>query len=414
MFGHAQQHTRGTWVVASLDQTLDDHVGVQDHDPAPQLLRQRQLLPPQVLVAGQEELVRRLVVAVILLLPRYHKRCVCSLQVVAQDLVQLANVHWRLRHIVGVTHKVGRELVRQCVVARLPSDLNRVVDLLLADLKVELEGRVVLPAERIVFGCLRIAGPLFVVSGNDRVLLLVAMLPEMFLIVAHGVVPLGQLERSLVHPGQQEELDCARDVALAHAVIRHPLSPGRQPSLTDQLKSPCWLIEFLQAQPHHTVQVSRSLVGFERLVVCAAGLLRLCKLHVDHGRMYLAHEGSRSVEVELVDVQVCCLVEGTGLDVHLCRLGELPHAHQRLGAVLANGGVAERLGGLHPLAQVAEPHRRACDPCTALVGVIWRCVGAVLAAAGGLVVVEGLLVLPLSLQCHGALQVDRGQPLRSE
>ena len=48
--------------------TLPWHIGVQQHEPSPELLWQSQLLTLQVLVGSEQELVRLLVVAHLLLL----------------------------------------------------------------------------------------------------------------------------------------------------------------------------------------------------------------------------------------------------------------------------------------------------------------------------------------------------------
>mmetsp|Transcript_26521 Transcript_26521/g.42945 ORF Transcript_26521/g.42945 Transcript_26521/m.42945 type:complete len:207 (-) Transcript_26521:50-670(-) len=68
VLGHADQHDSGARVVPSLHQALHNHIGVQQHEPSPELLWQSQLLTLQVLVGSEQELVRLLVVAHLLLL----------------------------------------------------------------------------------------------------------------------------------------------------------------------------------------------------------------------------------------------------------------------------------------------------------------------------------------------------------
>mmetsp|Transcript_25 Transcript_25/g.69 ORF Transcript_25/g.69 Transcript_25/m.69 type:complete len:537 (-) Transcript_25:2048-3658(-) len=347
---NSQEHDGGIQVVAILHKTLHNDVGMEDHETAPEVLRQRQLLALEVLVGAEEQLVGLLVVPHFLLLLRNDQGCVRGLHVVAQGLVQAIDIVGVFGDIVRLTHEVVDEGVCQGIAARAAHDLDGTVNLFLTDPEVEFQGHAILLAERIVLCCVGQVVLLFVVLGDSCVLLPRALFAQALLEGLHLIVALREVEGLLVVLCEQEELHSTWDVALAPAILCHPLSTRWEPGLAHQLKGPLGLVEALEAEAHDAVEVPSALIGNDGLAVSAARLLGLGVLQVELRRVDLAHERGRGLKVEVQDVEGGGLIVGTRRLIELCRLHILPHLCQDLCTLLADSRVLELRGNLHAAA----------------------------------------------------------------
>merc|ERR1712032_713295 len=92
----SQQHLGCGRMVAAFHQALDDDIRMENHQTTPQLLRQSQFLPFEVLVGPEEQRMSLLVIAHLLLLFRNDERCASCLHVVSEGLVEAVNIVWIL------------------------------------------------------------------------------------------------------------------------------------------------------------------------------------------------------------------------------------------------------------------------------------------------------------------------------
>mmetsp|Transcript_67041 Transcript_67041/g.143439 ORF Transcript_67041/g.143439 Transcript_67041/m.143439 type:complete len:305 (-) Transcript_67041:2692-3606(-) len=300
------------------------------------------------------------VVPHLLLLLRYDQSCASSLHVVAEGFVQPVNVVGILWHIVRLAHEVVNEGVRKLVTPGLPNDLDGLVDCLLANLQVELQGMSVLPwqgaklwvpdirssaedvcfvlAQGVMLGGLREQVPLLVVPGNGNMLLRCAPVAQAPLKSVHLVVALGEAEGLVVVARQHEELHGAGEhIALLPAVLRdanrtlavlfcalavfpHALR------FPHQLEGLLGFLKVVQAEAHDAIQVTGALIGHQGFPVGPARLLGLGVLVMKLRRQpHLVHQRCRCLEVKVLDVEGGGLVEGASLFVELGGLDILLH-----------------------------------------------------------------------------------------
>mmetsp|Transcript_45687 Transcript_45687/g.108614 ORF Transcript_45687/g.108614 Transcript_45687/m.108614 type:complete len:410 (+) Transcript_45687:546-1775(+) len=402
VLGHSDQHDGGTGVVASLDQALHNDIGVEQHETSPQLLRQRQLLALQILVGTEEQLVRLLVIAHLLLLLGDDVSRACGLHVVAQRFVQSVDIVGILRHVILLAHQVVDQRVRQRVTSRFAHDLDGVVDFLLAHLQVQLQSRGVLLAERVVPCGVGQEVALLVVLGDSAVLIARAVVAQARFEGGHLVLPLCQQEGLLVVLGEQQEFDCPGDVAVLPAVFRHPLRAGGELCLAHQLEGLLRLVQAVQADSDHAVQVSSPLVRDQCVLVSATRLLGLRELQMQLRRGDLGHERRRRLEVHVQDVQGGRLVVRARGLIELRRLHVLLHLFEHFRALAQEDWIIQIQRHLHAPRQIAEPHRAAGDTRLAM-HLMGRSRSGDVVAHGHLVVAQSLLILVFALQLHGTL-----------
>mmetsp|Transcript_24825 Transcript_24825/g.39068 ORF Transcript_24825/g.39068 Transcript_24825/m.39068 type:complete len:335 (-) Transcript_24825:58-1062(-) len=221
--GHPQQQARGAQVVPPARQLLDQRVRVQQREPAARGRGHARALVLQVAQRLEEDAVRRLVVAQVLLLARDDLRGLGRLVEVAQRQVQPVDVVRVLGHAVRVAHEEVDQLVREQVVARLAHHLDGPVHLPLAALQEELERAAVLAGQRVVAAGAAQVAPRLVVPRHVRRLLGPHAVAQQLRVLLHQALPLGQVEGRALVARQQQELQRASAVALALAVGGHGL-----------------------------------------------------------------------------------------------------------------------------------------------------------------------------------------------
>eukprot|EP00438_Fugacium_kawagutii_P024550 Skav223330 [mRNA] locus=scaffold200:129914:130486:- [translate_table: standard] len=187
--------------------------------------------------------------------------CSCRLHVVAQGLVQAVHIVGILRDIVCFTHEVVNERVRQGIIPGSAYDLNGMVDLLLTHLQVQLQSHGVLLAVGVMSCriCQEVA--LLIVLGNSFVLISGAVVCKASFIGGHLILPFSKKEGLLIVFGQEVELHGPGHVAILPAILGHPFGARSQLGLANQLEGLLRLVQLVQRNPHHAVQITSPFIG---------------------------------------------------------------------------------------------------------------------------------------------------------
>mmetsp|Transcript_63076 Transcript_63076/g.169063 ORF Transcript_63076/g.169063 Transcript_63076/m.169063 type:complete len:314 (-) Transcript_63076:2010-2951(-) len=170
----------------------------------------------------------------------------------------------------------------------------------------------------------------------------------------------------------------------------------------------------IKQDPHHVVAVSGGLVSLHSLSVRPTAFLGLGVLLVQLRGRHLFHQRGRRLKIEILDVERCSLLKEPRHLVELGGFGELLHAFQTGGTILAQPLIPELLGDGDASSQISELDSRPCDPSLAevVVGLCLLVVG--FRQQSLLVVLQGHVLFPLGLQLHCRLQQDIREAIRGE
>lgn len=120
VLAHSIEEAGSVVVVVELDDALDDHVGMEDHELLREVVGDLQVVGADVLAGLEEDGVGLLEVAVLLLLRRYRDSDLRGRLEVAELAVQLVGPLGILGYIVDFAHQVVQQALNQVVLKRSP------------------------------------------------------------------------------------------------------------------------------------------------------------------------------------------------------------------------------------------------------------------------------------------------------